>query len=243
MVGAQEHYDAHLAEHYNWIYGGLDHKLTENAEFFDKRGVLPKSTRVALDLGAGSGFQTLPLARRGFHVVAVDFSRQLLAELRDNARNLDVELVEADITNRASYAGKKPELIVCMGDTLTHLPSTKDIESFLDAIVAELVPGGRAFLTFRDLTGELHDGDRFIPVRSEPDRIFTCFLEYSGEHIKVHDIVHTREGAGWRQKISVYRKTRIAPLAVADRLESAGLAIDEFDLTRGLATIGARKPN
>lgn len=242
MVGAQEHYDSHLAEHYNWIYGGLENKLTENAEFFDKRGVFPKSTRAALDLGAGSGFQTLPLAKRGFHVVAVDFSRQLLAELRDHARDLDVELVEADITTHASFAGKSPELIVCMGDTLTHLPGTAEIHALLDIIASELTPDGRVFLTFRDLTGELHDGDRFIPVRSEPDRIFTCFLEYSGEHIKVHDIVHTRDGGVWRQKISVYRKTRIAPLAVADKLESAGLIIEEFDLTRGLATIGARKP-
>ncbi len=242
MVGAQEHYDSHLAEHYTWIYGGLDSKLGENAAFFESRGVAPESTRVALDLGAGSGFQTLPLARLGFHVVAVDFSRQLLTELRDHARDLDVELVEADITNRASYTGKKPELIVCMGDTLTHLPSRADIYAFLEAMSQELVPGGRVFLTFRDLTGELHDGDRFIPVRSEPDRIFTCFLEFVGEHIKVHDIVHVREDAHWRQKISVYQKTRIAPADVAGRLESAGLSIHEFDLNRGLATIGAHKP-
>jgi len=42
-----------------------------------------------------------------------------------------------------------------------------------------------AELSFRDLTPDLTGLNRFIPVRSDPDRIMTCFLEYEPETVIV----------------------------------------------------------
>src|SRR5688500_7070813 len=53
------------------------------------------STTVA-DIGAGTGLLTLPLARSGARVVAIDPNREMLAAARVHLRDLDnVEFVEA----------------------------------------------------------------------------------------------------------------------------------------------------
>jgi hypothetical protein len=66
---------------------------------------------------------------------------------------------------------------------------------------------------------------RFIPVKSDADRILTCFLEYGEDHVEVHDLLHERQGSVWQQKVSTYRKLRLAPAWVADALRGAGFSV------------------
>ncbi|KAL2914084.1 hypothetical protein HK105_206342 [Polyrhizophydium stewartii] len=99
------HYEVLLSEHYTWTLGGS--KAKHNVNLALLRELLPGSTvpaqtppgelagtagprpaRVALDLGCGSGFQTIPLLQLGFHVVAIDASDALLSELRGEAEQL-----------------------------------------------------------------------------------------------------------------------------------------------------------
>lgn len=74
---------------------------------------------------------------------------------------------------------------ICAG-TSPFFPAVRRRAGALEA-------GGRFVLTFRDLTFELKELDRFIPLRSGADAIFSCFLEYEAEHVKVHDLVYTRK--------------------------------------------------
>src|SRR5690606_16713568 len=100
---------------------------------------------------------------------------------------------------------------------------------------------GRFMLTFRDLTKELTDLDRFIPVRSDDTTIFTCFLEYEPRTVKVHDLLYRREAAGWRLSKSCYRKLRLSSDWVASELAAAGFEHVDVDVTQGLVTIEAAK--
>ena len=106
-----------------------------------------------------------------------------------------------------------------------------------------LAPGGHFLLSFRDYTAARTGADRFIPVRSNADRIFTCFLDYGPDRVAVHDIVHTRAGSEWRTTISVYEKIRLAPTWVREQLMLAGLVIVKDTLQNGLATLVARRSN
>ena len=98
------------------------------------------------------------------------------------------------------------------------------VQLFRDAFAA-LAPGGLLVLTYRDLSVELQGLDRFIPVRSDPDRIMTCFLEYGPETVTVHDLIHTREAAGWKLEKSSYKKVRLPVAAVESALIDAGFAM------------------
>ena len=97
------------------------------------------------------------------------------------------------------------DLVICMGDSLTHLASLQEVDLLFKNVGKSLKKNGRFLLQFRDLTTPLVDGDRFIPVRSDERTVFTCFLEWetsvenikidgSGRIIKVHDLVHVKKG-------------------------------------------------
>ncbi len=119
--------------------------------------------------------------------------------------------------------GERADLMLCMGDTLTHLESAAAVVESSRLVAPHLAATGRFVATFRDYT-RLPSGDaRFIPVRAEEKRILTCFLEESGDHVRVHDLLHERTAAAWATRVSSYRKLRPAPETVRRTFESAGL--------------------
>ena len=131
-MNVKNHYENHLHEYYSWIYGGLENKIFENLNFFKENNINPESSKTAIDLGAGSGFQSIPLAKLGFHVIAIDFSKKLLEELKQNSAELDIEIFENDLLDFKPYSNYKPELIVCMGDTLTHLDDLGGVKKLIE---------------------------------------------------------------------------------------------------------------
>ncbi|OGC18589.1 hypothetical protein A3J90_05660 [candidate division WOR-1 bacterium RIFOXYC2_FULL_37_10] len=237
----KDHYENHLAEYYSWIYGGADQKIEENNSFFEKHSIKPFSSKVAIDLGCGSGFQSISLAKAGFNVMAVDFSKKLIDELKNGSLGLNVEPIESDILDFNIYKDKNPELIVCMGDTLTHMPDLDSASNLIFNSYKELEKNGKLILSFRDLTFELQGKDRFIPVRSDENTIFTCFLEYQSESVNVYDLVHARRQGKWEQKISSYKKIKISQDKTKQIILDAGFTLDFFEVNRGLVILIAKK--
>lgn len=246
MASVKEHYDSHLAPLYTWMRGGAAEPRRQFTALLRELSLRPtRADATALDLGAGSGFQSLPLAAAGYTVTAIDLSELLCAELAREAAAelLPVHVVRGDMCDLARHApSPAPEVIVCMGDTLTHLATLDQVARLIADSAAALAPGGHLILSFRDYTTARLGADRFIPVRSDAERIFTCFLEYGPTHVTVHDIVHTRIGETWTQTVSVFEKVRLAPASVRAQLLAAGLALVRDDYAGGLATFIARKP-
>ena len=242
MAGVKEHYDNLLAPYYAWICGGSELKFEENRLFFQFHGIRPTQSGIAVDLGAGPGFQSIPLSQAGFKVIAIDGCHDLLMELKSHAAGSTIVAVEDDLLNFTEHIAGKVELIVCMGDTLTHLQTLAEVRALLEEGCRALEDNGRLILGFRDLSAELKNLDRFIPVRSDSKRIFTCFLEYEEKHVKVHDIIHEKTGNQWVMKKSYFRKLRIPPLWMSECLRNTGFAIEGSEINNGMLTIIARRP-
>lgn len=240
MASVKEHYDNLLAPFYSWICGGSELKFEENRKFFQSYGIRPALSGVAVDLGAGSGFQSIPLSEAGFRVIAIDLSHDLLMELKSHAAGLPIVTVEDNLLNFAEHISGNIELIVCMGDTITHLQTLEEVRSLLENAGQAIEDNGRLILNFRDLTAELKDLERFILLRSGSKKIFTCFLEYEKNHVKVNDIVHEKAQDRWVMKKSYFRKLRISPQWVNDCLLKAGFAIEKLSNDNGMITIIAR---
>jgi hypothetical protein len=128
-----------------------------------------------------------------------------------------------------------------MGDTLPHLASLSDVSAVLRSAATALAPGGHLLLSFRDYTVARVGSDRFIPVRTAEDRIFTCFLEYGPTHVSVHDLVHTHLAGKWHLAVNSYDKLRLAPAWVVDELAAAGLSLVLHTSENGLVTLAARR--
>lgn len=122
----------------------------------------------------------IPLARLGFDVIAIEASAPMAEELRREAGALAVRVIEGDLLNFQEHASWSADVVVCMGDTLTHLPSRVAVARLLDDVAAALSAQWVFIATFRDYSGAgLAGTARFIPVRSDETRILTCFLEYA----------------------------------------------------------------
>lgn len=238
---ALSHYDTLLARNYAWMAGGFDARIADNARFFESLAIRPSGSGTAIDLGAGCGFQAIPLAAAGFHVVAVDFSRQMLDILLQHADPARVRVIATDIRSTGAWAGNNPELIVCMGDTLTHLPDMASVDALLRQCARELLPGGRMILTFRDYTAQPVETPVIIPVRRDPDRIFLCRLDYTTDRVLVTDILYAKESGTWNRAAGSYPKLRLAPDHVAGFLEREGMVVTREPIPSGSIAIHAGK--
>ncbi|GHH45818.1 class I SAM-dependent methyltransferase [Streptomyces candidus] len=255
MTTATDHYDRLLAEHYTWMLGGdLENTAAAQEELLGGLGLAapPEAEAAAVDLGCGPGPQSLALSRLGYtSITAVDTSKHLLDELVANTRRAG--LTEAVHPVHDDIRGILPRLaapgslaaVVCMGDTLPHLPDRSDVQNLVADTARALRPAGSFVATYRDLTGELTGPDRFIPVRSTTDRILTCFLDYvDDDTVQVHDLLHTRQDGGWNLTASSYPKLRLAPQWLTDQCTASGLDVRYHAVgPRGLQVLHAVKPS
>ena len=142
MKTSAAHYATHLGPIYSWMLGDIDAAFARStAEIEDLE--LPEANHgAAVDLGAGLGLHALPLARRGFRVTAIDSCQVLLDELRSRSGTLAVTAVNADLVDYRAVVKEEPRVVLCMGDTLTHLPTLAAVESLLKSVADGLARGG-----------------------------------------------------------------------------------------------------
>ncbi|MGD9638590.1 MAG: class I SAM-dependent methyltransferase [Alphaproteobacteria bacterium] len=240
MADVCNHYQELLAGVYSWMMGGFENALTRNEEFFRQNNIVPKGSKKALDLGCGCGFQSIPLADAGFEVTAIDFNENLLDELNQFKGLRKIRTIKDDLLNFEKYIDGKFELIVCMTDTILHLKSKEKLFEVFHKAYDSLDTKGKMLLTFRDLTFELRDLDRFIPIKSDDNTKLLCFLEYEEETVKVHDLLYKKLDNNWVFKKSFYHKLRLSAECIKTELEKIGFSV--FTETKnGLVTIVADK--
>jgi 2-polyprenyl-3-methyl-5-hydroxy-6-metoxy-1,4-benzoquinol methylase len=224
MASVADHYQNHLAPVYAWMAGGLEAAIARGAA--EIAALFPNlpTGHSAVDLGAGFGMHAIPLARRGCAVVALDTSSQLLEQLTEGSAGLPIHPVLDDLFAFPKYLTSSPDAILCMGDTLTHLPDTAAVMTLATLAAQALRAGGTFVASFRDYSTASVGTARFIPVKSDADRILTCFLEYQAESVDVHDLLHERRDTAWDFRVSVYRKLRLLPSWVCKTFEGNGFA-------------------
>ena len=237
MTSVAEHYERILSPVYAWMAGGADAALEAGRSEIEALGPDLADGALAVDLGAGFGMHAIPLARAGARVIAIDSSEQLLGELKRLAGGLPIRLVQDDLLSFRAHLNEQADLVLCMGDTLTHLPEHTNVDFLIQEVAESLKPGGRFAISFRDYSEALLDERRFIPVRSDERRILTCFLEYEEDTVVVHDILHERAGDAWETRVSSYRKLRLSPERVIGSLESFGFETRREAGMRGMVRL------
>lgn len=131
-----------LSAFYDEVYG-LWRDLLSPArdELFRAHGVRFESV---LDVGCGSGWQSLELARRGARVVAVEPAVPFLRPLRAAARaeRLPVDVRRGGVLSLPLRAGELFDLALATFDVLNHLERHADLAPALAAVARALRPGG-----------------------------------------------------------------------------------------------------
>jgi SAM-dependent methyltransferase len=158
-AGSREHYaDAELYDH---EYRRRRADVTFYRELANRR----RAARV-LELGAGSGRVTIPLARDGHEVVAIDRSEPMLARLRARVAGLPTAVARRVRVERGDLrdfdAGARFPLVIAAFNVIEHLYTRGEVAACLARVAAHLEPGGAfAFdVQMPDLAWLLRDPDK-----------------------------------------------------------------------------------
>lgn len=99
-----------------------------------------------LDVGAGTGRASIPLAQAGCDVVAIDSSQAMLDQYRVNAGDTPVELKLGDVTRLPSADGEFDTVVSL--NVMVHFPHWKEILKEWKRVVR---PGGRIVFDIHSL--------------------------------------------------------------------------------------------
>lgn len=126
---------------YDYLYQDKDYEKECDfiQEVFKK---FTKGVKTVLDLGCGTGGHALILAKRGYEIVGVDRSKEMLKIARDKAKSakLDVEFIESDITNIGSK--RKFDAVISMFAVMSYQTANSSITAVCKLVEESLVSGG-----------------------------------------------------------------------------------------------------
>lgn len=108
-------------------------------EIFKGNGMKPS---LLLDLGCGTGTLTLELSKRGYDMIGLDLSADMLNRARQKAaaEGEDILFLQQDMTEFELYG--TVDAILCFMDSINYITSKRDLRKLLKLVKNYLNPGG-----------------------------------------------------------------------------------------------------
>lgn len=162
-----------------------------------------KKPEIVCELGCGTGSITSRLAKRGYSMIGIDLSPEMLDVAREKCCGTDTLLLNQDMTDFELYG--TVDVVICTLDGVNYLTEDGDIEKMLDCCKLYLNPGG---LLIFDINTEYkirnviapetfvyETEDVFYTWQSELDEdicdYYLTFFVKCGENYKRFDEVHS----------------------------------------------------
>ncbi|MBP1627411.1 MAG: polysaccharide deacetylase [Holophagaceae bacterium] len=158
-------------------------RRTEQALFEARLPALLRGGERVLEIGAGTGIFTLPIAAKAGEVLAVDISRNMLNLLEAKARAAGVLNIRTLAANVEESPLEGPFDLVCAFSALEYM---KDLSSLIQRLGPQMAPGGRIYLLtarrslFRFFTQMGNAMRQGLWLRARSRREMTRMLEAAG---------------------------------------------------------------
>jgi SAM-dependent methyltransferase len=141
-----------IADYYDLVYEDWEASMRrQGAAISEMIGRDPSETRV-LDVSAGIGTQSLPLASLGYEVVARDLSPESIRRLKREAgqRGFEIDAEPCEMRDVASSVDGVFDVVISMDNSIPHLLTDADIVTALAGFRRLLAPGGIVLISLRD---------------------------------------------------------------------------------------------
>ncbi len=132
-----------------------------------------------LEIGCGTGKNTVWLASRAKHITAVDFSAEMLAKAKEKIALPTAQFIQADITQPWAFSTGQYNLIT-FSLVLEHI---SDLGSIFSEASRALAPGGFVYI------GELHPFKQYSGTKARFEtedglQIVDCFAHHVSDFIQ-----------------------------------------------------------
>ena len=198
-----------------------------------------------LELAAGSGRISFPLAQAGYEVTAVDIDPAMLARLRDRLATANAEPevarrlhpVQADLIGLELPGGPQFGLAILALNSILLLDSREKQRSAIETMARHLAPGGVAVVdVWLPAADELarYDGRLSLEyVRTDPETDLVVTKTASAEHEPTRGHVELtaiydegEQGGPIRRWVRHDRLRLLSPDELSDMAEDAGLIVE-----------------
>lgn len=127
-----------FADFYDTLTENVDYKVRSGyiSNFFCQYG---NGGSKVLDLACGTGSFSKELVDRGYSVLGIDMSTDMLT-VADNKCAGNANFIQCDMTD--FQLNEKFDYCVCMLDSINHLKSINDVKKCFDSVYDCLNPGG-----------------------------------------------------------------------------------------------------
>lgn len=210
-----------LAGHYDSLTADVDYEGWADflLEVLDSEKAKAESV---LDLACGTGSMSCLLARRGYDVIGVDASAEMLSIAYNKAASIENRplFLNQDITRLDLYG--TVDLAICCLDSLNYLTEPDKVQSLFGRLKYFVNPGG-VFLF--DVLTQPHmkslDGQTFI---DENEDVFCVWrAEYSEDErlLSYAMDIFSREGGLWTRNAEEHRERAYLPGELKSWLEQS----------------------
>ena len=211
---------------------GFYDRLTEDVAYEKRAAFLERlmgrsrvPVHTVLDLACGTGTMTCLLARRGYEMIAVDGSGDMLAAAREKAADLPGTpplFLQQDMPHLDLYG--TVEAAVCCLDSLNYLTRPQDVQRTFQRLGLFVQPGG--VLVFDVLSpGYLRGLDGQVFLDEGEDVYCVWRAEYAGRSgicTYYMDIFARREDGLWERSVECHRERAYPVEDLTGWLEAAG---------------------
>ncbi len=174
--------------------------------------LLPVDNKPAriLDAATGTGMHAIALAKEGYEVAGADLSPEMIEIARSNAQSADVNVVfeSAGFGRLAqTFSGRTFNALLCLGNSLPHLLSEKELESAINDFAACLKPGGWLLIQNRNYDEVVGRQDRWMEpqtfVEGARQWVFQRFYDFNADGtIQFNVVTLNRRGQeGWSSAV------------------------------------------
>lgn len=212
-----------LAGRYDALTADVHYEVwADYAEKHFRRAGLPVHT--VLDLACGTGSLTCRLAERGYEMIGVDQSEEMLAVAAEKGRAVQGEkpiflhqsMQELDLYGTI-------DACVCCLDSVNYVTCPADLRRAFQRVHLFLMPGG-VFLFDVNTPEKLRNLDGQMFMDETDDTYCVWRAEYSAHRrICTYGMdLFFREGALWRREEEVHEEYAYEPRELTDYLHAAG---------------------
>jgi glycine/sarcosine N-methyltransferase len=190
-----------------------------------------------LDAACGTGMHAIALARLGFEVSGADLSKKMIGRARSNAQlaGVPVHFKPAGFGQlRATFGRQSFNAVICMGNSLPHLLTPRDLSAALLDFGDCLKPGGIVIIQNRNFDEVMKKKERWMEPQhareGKTEWFFLRFYDFKPDGLLTFNIItlHRDETNDWKQSILSTPLRPILSQEMRPALQAAGFHSVEF---------------